>query len=89
MALFDKAVFNTNKGRDKSKMQVLKEIKKDPDNPFGSAIKDADQGGQYWYDDPKTGKKKLGLINKRSDEGGSGRSLEDLCGQDRNFGRRQ
>ena len=62
-------VFNTNKGRDKSKMQVLKEIKKDPDNPFGSAIKDADQGGQYWYDDPKTGKKKLGLINKRSDEG--------------------
>lgn len=72
-------VFNTNKGRDKSKMEVLKEIKKDPDNPFGSAIKDADQGGQYWYD-PKTGKrvsandptvknKKLGLINKRSDEG--------------------
>lgn len=62
-------VFNTNKGKDKTKMQVLKEIKKDPDNPFGSAIKDADQGGQYWYDDPKTGKKKLGLINKRADEG--------------------
>ena len=72
-------VFNTNKGRDKSKMEVLKEIKNDPDNPFGSAIKDADQGGQYWYD-PATGKrvsasdktvknKKLGLINKRSDEG--------------------
>ena len=62
-------IFNTNKGKDKSKMQVLKEIKKDPDNPFGSAIKDADQGGQYWYTDPKTGKKKLGLINKRADEG--------------------
>ena len=62
-------VFNTNKGKDKSKMEVLKEIKKDPDNPFGSAIKDADQGGQYWYTDAKTGKKKLGLINKRSDEG--------------------
>lgn len=28
----------------------------------------ADQGGQYWYTD-KNGKKKLGLINKRSDEG--------------------
>ena len=62
-------VFNTNKGRDKSKMEVLKEIKNDPDNPFGSSIKDADQGGQYWYKDPKTGKKKLGLINKRADEG--------------------
>ena len=72
-------VFNTNKGRDKSKMEVLKEIKNDPDNPFGSAIKDANKGGQYWYD-PETGKrvsandpnvknKKLGLINKRSDEG--------------------
>ena len=31
-------------------------------------IKDADQGGQYWYDD-KDGNKKLGLINKRADEG--------------------
>lgn len=69
-------VFNTNKS-DVSK--ALKKIKDDPDNPFGSLIKDADQGGQYWYD-PKTGKrvsgndpsvpdKKLGLINKRSDEG--------------------
>lgn len=62
-------IFNTNKTKDKSKMEVLKPIKNDPDNPFGSAIKDADQGGQYWYKDPKTGKKKLGLINKRSDEG--------------------
>lgn len=62
-------VFNTNKGRDKSMKEVLKEIKKDPDNPFGSAIKDADQGGQYWYEDSKTGEKKLGLINKRADEG--------------------
>ena len=50
-------------------MEVLKEIKKDPDNPFGSTIKDADQGGQYWYIDKKTGEKKLGLINKRADEG--------------------
>ena len=73
-------IFNTNKSRVKcpNKTDVLKEIKKDPDNPFGSAIKDADQGGQYWYDS-KTGQrisgadknpnKKLGLINKRADEG--------------------
>lgn len=67
--------FNTNKHKDKTKLQCLKEIKRDangnpdPENPFGSAIKDVELGGQYWYTDPKTGKKKLGLINKRADEG--------------------
>lgn len=61
--------FNTNKHKDKTKMQCLKEIKNDPENPFGSAIKDVELGGQYWYTDSKTGKKKLGLINKRADEG--------------------
>ena len=63
-------VFNTNKTREKcpNKKDVLKEIKNDPDNPFGSAIKDVELGGQYWYTD-KNGKKKLGLINKRADEG--------------------
>lgn len=61
-------IFNTNKTKDVAKLDVLKDIKKDPDNPFGSAIKDADQGGQYWYKD-KNGKKHLGLINKRADEG--------------------
>lgn len=61
-------IFNTNKKVGTPKMDVLKEIKKDPDNPFGSAIKDADQGGQYWYTD-KDGNRKLGLINKRADEG--------------------
>lgn len=70
--------FNTNKSKSTSVRDVLKPIKNDPDNPFGSAIKDADQGGQYWYDS-KTGEripgssknpnKKLGLINKRADEG--------------------
>ena len=59
-------VFNTSKS---SYDKAMKKIKDDPDNPFGSAIKDADQGGQYWYTDSKTGKKKLGLINKRADEG--------------------
>lgn len=71
-------IFNTNKKKGTPMTDVLKEIKKDPDNPFGSLIKDADQGGQYWYDS-KTGEripgssnnpnKKLGLINKRADEG--------------------
>ena len=70
-------VFNTSKKRGTDEWDgVMKKIKNDPDNPFGSAIKDADQGGQYWYDS-KTGERvpsshpnaKLGLINKRSDEG--------------------
>lgn len=61
-------VFNTNKTKGTPRTSVLKEIKSDPDNPFGSLIKDADQGGQYWYTD-KNGNKKLGLINKRADEG--------------------
>lgn len=67
-------VFNTNKKRGVPALgpkdnTVLKPIKKDdPDNPFGSLIKDAEKGGQYWYDDAD-GNRKLGLINKRSDEG--------------------
>ena len=68
--------FNTNKSKGTPMTSVLKEIKKDPDNPFGSAIKPSEEGGQYWYD-PKTGKRvsastkgaKLGLINKARDEG--------------------
>ena len=62
-------IFNTNKKLGTPQNEVLKKIKDDPDNPFGSLIKDADQGGQYWYTDKKTGEKKLGLINKRADEG--------------------
>ena len=67
-------VFNTNKTKDVPALgpkdkTVLKTIKNDPENPFGSIIKDADKGGQYWYDDKSTGEKKLGLINKKSDEG--------------------
>lgn len=61
-------IFNTNKTKDVAKMDVLKDIKNDSDNPFGSAIKDADLGGQYTYTD-KDGNQKLGLINKRADEG--------------------
>lgn len=68
-------IFNTNKHKGTPALgpkdnSVLKPIKKDdPENPFGSLIKDADKGGQYWYKDPKTGEEKLGLINKKSDEG--------------------
>lgn len=62
-------IFNTNKSKSVAKMDVLKKIKDDLDNPFGSLIKDSEQGGQYWYTDKKTGEKKLGLINKRADEG--------------------
>ena len=58
-------MFNTNKTKDKSKMEVLKEIKDDPDNPFGALIK---AGGQSYYID-KDGKKQLSPINKTREEG--------------------
>ena len=57
--------FNTNKSNKIPKLEVLKEIKDDPDNPFGSYIK---ANGQREYID-KDGKKQLSVINKRSDEG--------------------
>lgn len=56
-------VFNTSKT---SYEKALKPIKDDPDNPFGSLIKE--NGGQSYYID-KNGNEKLSLINKRSDEG--------------------
>ena len=58
-------VFNTNKTRDVAKMDVLKDIKDDPDNPFGALIK---KGGQSYYTDAN-GERQLSLINKKSDEG--------------------
>lgn len=58
-------IFNTNKTKDKSKLEVLKDIKDDPDNPFGSLIK---ANGQSYYID-KDGNKQLSLINKRAEEG--------------------
>lgn len=58
-------VFNTNKTKDIAKMDVLKDIKNDPDNPFGSLIK---AGGQSYYID-KDGNRQLSLINKRADQG--------------------
>lgn len=58
-------IFNTNKSKDVAKLDVLKDIKNDPDNPFGSLIK---ANGQSTYID-KNGKEKLSLINKRASEG--------------------
>ena len=68
-------VFNTNKERGTDIKDVLKKISDDPDNPFGSLIKE--HGGQSFYDDPNgkytdpiTGNKQsLSLINKRAEEG--------------------
>ena len=58
-------MFNTNKGRDKAKMDVLKPIKDDPDNPFGALVK---AGGQSYYIDDN-GERKLSPINKTREEG--------------------
>ena len=58
-------VFNTNKTKATSKMEVFKDIKDDPDNPFGSLITAA---GQTHYTD-KNGKSQLSPINKTREEG--------------------
>ena len=59
-------ILNSNK---RTVEDAFKKIKDDPVNPFGASIKDFDKGGQYEYIDKKTGKKKLGLINKTTDQG--------------------
>ena len=59
-------IFNTNKKKGTPKMDVLKKIKNDPDNPFGSLIKE--DGGQSYYEGDD-GKQHLSLINKRAEEG--------------------
>lgn len=58
-------IFNTNKKQGTPMGKVLKDIKDDPDNPFGSLIKE--HGGQSYYIG-KDGKEHLSLINKRADE---------------------
>lgn len=70
-------VFNTNKKSDVSKADVLKDIKNDPDNPFGSLIK---AGGQSYYTD-KNGERQLSLINKRAEEGDWGEWSDHLPSQ--------
>lgn len=77
-------VFNTNKKSgtpmcgDKNNT-VLKNIKtEDPDNPFGSLIKE--RGGQRYYFD-ENGEKKLSVINKTREEGEWGEWSKELPSQ--------
>lgn len=80
-------LFNTNKKAGTPVTDVLKKVKDDPDNPFGSLIKE--HGGQSYYDDPNgkytdpvTGKKQsLSLINKRAEEGDWGEWSDHLPSQ--------
>lgn len=80
-------IFNTNKKLGTPTKDVLKKVKDDPDNPFGSLIKE--HGGQSYYDDPNgkytdpiTGKKQsLSLINKRAEEGDWGEWSKALPSQ--------
>ncbi|MCI9428103.1 MAG: helix-turn-helix domain-containing protein [Eubacterium sp.] len=71
-------LFNTNKKKGAPLEKVLKPIKDDPDNPFGSLIKE--RGGQSYYVD-KDGKEHLSLINKRSEEGDWGEWSKHLPSQ--------
>lgn len=82
-------LFNTNKKKGTPIKDVLKKIKDDPENPFGSLIKegivdpdkgDGQKGGQSYYYD-KNGKKQLSLINKRAEEGDWGEWADKLPSQ--------
>ena len=69
--------FNTNKAKGTPMEKVLKDIKPNPENPFGALIK---EGGQsYWYDEK--GKQHLSLINKRAEEGDWGEWSNNLPSQ--------
>ena len=56
---------NSNKSKTVGMEGALKDIKSDPDNPFGALLK---ANGQYYYDAPD-GTKKLSPINKTREEG--------------------
>ncbi len=71
-------IFNTNKSTDVTPRDVFKKIKDDPDNPFGSLIKE--HGGQSYYID-KDGNEKLSLINKRAEEGDWNKWSDTLSAQ--------
>jgi len=87
-------IFNTNKPKGTPMLgpkdnSVLKPVKNDPDNPFGSLIKDgvndpdipdSKTGGQSYYYD-KDGNKQLSLINKTRDEGDWGQWSKKLPSQ--------
>ena len=71
--------FNSNKSKEVGMEKALKKIKEDPENPFGSLIKE--DGGQSYYIDKKDGKEKLSLINKRAEEGDWGAWKDHLASQ--------
>lgn len=79
--------FNCHYSKEDGVYGALKKIKDDPENPFGSAIKE--NGGQYYYPDPNgshtnpiTGEKEsLSLINKRGDEGDWNEWSKELASQ--------
>ena len=62
-----------------NEQSVLKNIKKDPDNPFGALLRQED--GQGYYTDPKTGEQKLSPINKTRHEGDWGEWAKELPSQ--------
>lgn len=70
-------VFNTNKKSGTPKEKVMKEIKNDPDNPFGAAIK---ANGQSKYIG-KDGKEHLSAINKLKEEGDWDNMSKNLSSQ--------
>lgn len=70
-------VFNTNKHSGTPKMEVMKPIQSDPDNPFGAFIK---AGGQSHYIDAD-GTEKLSAINKLKEEGDWDRMSKNLSSQ--------
>lgn len=70
-------VFNTNKHTGTPKMDVLKKIQDDPDNPFGALIK---ANGQSHYIDAD-GNEKLSAINKLKEEGDWDRMSKNLSSQ--------
>lgn len=70
-------VFNTNKHSGTPKMDVLKKIQDDPDNPFGALIK---ANGQSHYIDAG-GNEKLSAINKLKEEGDWDKMSKNLSSQ--------
>jgi DNA-binding NarL/FixJ family response regulator len=70
-------VFNTNKHTGTPKMDVLKKIQDDPDNPFGALIK---ANGQSHYIDAD-GNEKLSAINKLKEEGDLDKMSKNLSSQ--------
>ena len=70
-------VFNTNKHSGTPKMEVMKPIQADPDNPFGAFIKANGQSHYIGAD----GTEKLSAINKLKEEGDWDKMSKNLSSQ--------